>query len=118
MTAKAVADLHEVYVLLDSLSEPSDIRRFEELEAAREKVLAAASTLAGEIDRHDLHHRFRSAVRSMEKARRMGRAHRRNPLGRPLSHMRFALNIGSAQGSVHLILAAVDPGNAPALPET
>ncbi|MFD5318097.1 hypothetical protein [Streptomyces sp. NPDC127098] len=116
MSSDAIAGLHEVHNLLVSFGDAPDIRRAPVLEGAAEKVAASATELVDVTEPEDLQMRLLWAVRSLEAARKAGRAHRRNPLTRPLSHARFALRIGAAQGSLHVVLAALDPENTPPVP--
>jgi hypothetical protein len=113
MNSEAVAGLREVYDLLASCDQPSSIRRADELKDAADKVSSCAVDLIDVDEPHDLQHRLASAVRAIKAAEKAARAHRRNLLTRPLSHMRFALNVGSAHGALHVVLEKLDPANTP-----
>lgn len=116
MSSEAIARLHEVHALLVSFGDAPSIRRATELAGAAETVAACATELVDVTEPENLQLRLLFAAKALTAAEKAGRAHRRNPLTRPVSHMRFALKIGSAQGSLHVILAALDPENTPPLP--
>ncbi|MEU3147581.1 MULTISPECIES: hypothetical protein [unclassified Streptomyces] len=116
MSSEAVAQLHEVRELLASFQGPSSIRRAAELEGAAEQVASCAADLVDVKVPRDLQLRLAFAVRALRDARKAARAHRRNPLTRPLSQARFALNTGKADGWIHGALEILDPENTPPSP--
>ncbi|MFE9923412.1 hypothetical protein ACFYQA_18045 [Streptomyces sp. NPDC005774] len=116
MSSEAITQLHEVRELLASIQEPSSIRRAAELEGAAEKVASCAADLVDVEVPRDLQLRLAFAVRALQGAEKAARAHRRNPLTRPLSHARFALNTGKAGGWIHGTLQILDPENTPPSP--
>jgi hypothetical protein len=116
MSSEAIARLHEVHDLLVSFGDTPSIHRAPELAGAAEKVAASASELIDVKEPENLQVRLLLAVKALTAAEKAGRAHRRNPLTRPVSHMRFALKIGSAEGALHVVLAALDPTGTPPLP--
>jgi hypothetical protein len=108
MHAHAAAGLREVRDLLVSFKTPSCIRRAGELEGAADKVTSCAVDLLGAAPDH-LQQRLASAVRAIRAAEKAARAHRRNPLTRPISQVRFALQTGSAIGALQVVLEELDP---------
>ncbi|GAB2919176.1 hypothetical protein [Streptomyces mayteni] len=119
MSSDAIAGLHDVFNLLRTFEgDGLTIRRAGALEGAAEKVTAASLELIDVTEPEELPRWLQSAVKALQTAEKAARAHRRNPLTRPISHTRFALNVGIAQGGVHLALAALDPENTPPVPES
>ncbi|CAL9640739.1 hypothetical protein SUDANB145_06327 [Streptomyces sp. enrichment culture] len=111
MSSQALAGLREVQDLLASFDGPSSIGRAGELEGAAEKVAACAAELVGAEASHDVQARLASAVQALEAAEKAARAHRRNPLTRPLSRARFAFQAGSGQGWLRGALEKSDGTN-------
>ncbi len=107
MNAEAAEELREVRAVLKTFNGPSCIHRASELDAAWGKVLSAMELLDAEADH--LRQRLAAAVTSLRAAQKAAKAHRRNPLTRPISHARFALRTGSALGSVQVVLEELDP---------
>ncbi|MDT0445200.1 hypothetical protein [Streptomyces johnsoniae] len=109
-TAESIARLREVLQLLKSFHEPADIRRAPALEPAVDKVVSAAAELVDVTEPENLQ-RLALAVKAIKAAQKAARAHRRNPLTRPLSHARFALKVGSAQGAIQGVVDKLDPAD-------
>lgn len=109
MSSEAIAVLREVHDLLTTFDEPSSIRRAaDELEGAADKVAACAAELVDVTEPENLQVRLSFAVKAIRAAEKAARAHRRNPLTRPLSHARFALHMGGARGWLQGILEKLD----------
>ncbi|WP_162624844.1 hypothetical protein [Streptomyces cadmiisoli] len=109
----AIAQLQEIRTLLASFEGTSSIHRAAELDGAAEKVASCAADLVDVKVPYDLQHRLAFAVKAIQAAEKAGRAHRSNPLARPLSQVRFALKTGSAQGWLQGALEIMDPANTP-----
>jgi hypothetical protein len=112
MSSEAIARLREVRTLLASFDGPSSIHRADELEGAVEEIGSCALDLADRPAPDRLQLRFARAVKALEAARKAARAHRRNPLTRPLSHARFALNMGKAGGCLQGALDGLEAEDA------
>ncbi|RNG17815.1 hypothetical protein [Streptomyces botrytidirepellens] len=114
MSSEVIAALREVHDLLTTFDEPSRIRRAaDELEGAADKVVACAAELVDVPEPENLQLRLSFAVKAIRAAEKAARAHRRNPLTRPLSHARFALNTGKARGWLQGILEKLDAAPTP-----
>jgi hypothetical protein len=108
MHAHAAAGLREVRDLLATFKTPSCIHRVSELDGTADKVTSCAVDLLDAEPDH-LQQRLASAVRAIHAAEKAAKAHRRNPLTRPISQVRFALNTGSAMGALQVVLEELDP---------
>lgn len=109
MSSEAIAALREVHDLIATFDEPSSIRRAaDELGGAAERVVSCAAELVDVREPENLQQRLSFAVKAIKAAEKAARAHRRNPLTRPLSHARFALKIGSARGWLQGTLEKLD----------
>lgn len=114
MSSEAIAALREVHDLLATFDEPSGIRRAaDELRGAADKVVSAAAELVDVTEPENLQRRLAFAVKATRAAEKAARAHRRNPLTRPLSHARFALKTGSARGWLQGTLEELDAASTP-----
>lgn len=99
---------------MTTFDEPSRIRRAaDELEGAADKVVACAAELVDIPEPENLQLRLSFAVKAIRAAEKAARAHRRNPLTRPLSHARFALNTGKARGWLQGVLEKLDAAPTP-----
>ena len=111
MSTDPIAELQEIVDLLASFDGPAAIRRADELDGVIERVTSCAAELADVTEPDDLQQRFAFAVRALSGARKAARAHRRNPLTRPLSQMRFAANVGGAGGWLQGALERLQPAD-------
>lgn len=116
MSSEAIAQLHQIRELLASFEGPSSIRRAAELDGVPEKIVSCAADLADVTSPDDLQLRLLFTVRAVRGARKAARAHRRNPLTRPLSNARFALHLGKAGGGIQWVLENLDPEHTPPHP--
>ena len=112
MSSDAIAALREVHSLVATFDDSSSIRRAAELEGAADKIVACAAELVDVTEPENLQLRLSFAVKALRAAEKAARAHRRNPLTRPLSHARFALNAGAARGWLQGTLEKLDAANA------
>jgi hypothetical protein len=108
MHANAAAGLREVRDLLATFKTPSCIHRASELEGAADKVTFCTMDLV-DAEADHLQQRLASAVRAIHAAEKAAKTHRRNPLTRPVSQMRFAVKTGSAMGALQVVLEELDP---------
>ncbi|MEU1801748.1 hypothetical protein [Streptomyces sp. NPDC019937] len=114
MSTAAIAALREVHDLIVTFDDPSSIRRAaDELDGAADKVVACAAELVDVTEPEDLQLRLSFAVKAIRAAEKAARAHRRNPLTRPLSHARFALHMGGARGWLQGTLEKLDAAHTP-----
>lgn len=103
MHAQAVAGLREAHDLLATFRTPSGIHRARELKGTADKISSCAVDLLDDEPEH-LRRRLASAVSAVDAAEKAARAHRRNPLTRPISQTLFTLKTGSALGALQLVL--------------
>ncbi|MFI0775461.1 hypothetical protein [Streptomyces sp. NPDC021212] len=109
MSSESIAALREVHDLIASFDDPSSIRRAaDELPGVAEKLVSCAAELVDVTQPDNLQRRLSFAVKAIRAAEKAARAHRRNPLTRPLSHARFALNAGAARGWLQGTLEELD----------
>lgn len=108
MSSEPIARLREISTKLRSFDGPDSIARTDELEGVAEQIGSCAADLNDVEDRARVQYRLTVAVKSTQAARKAGRAHRRNPLTRPLSQARFALNMGKAAGGVRSALEILE----------
>ncbi|MEE1938664.1 hypothetical protein V1L54_04430 [Streptomyces sp. TRM 70361] len=81
------------------------IRRAGELGAVREQLRLCAARLSEDPELKDVLERLLLTDKALASAQKAGRRHRRMPLTRPLSHVRFAFSLGSSQGGVMWVLS-------------
>ncbi|APU22610.1 hypothetical protein [Actinoalloteichus sp. GBA129-24] len=108
MTTNAEASLREVRDLLMTFKTPACIHRVSELDGAADRVIACAVELL-DPEAEQLQRRLASAVRAIQAAEKAAEAHRRNPLTRPISQARFAMQTGSATGAIQIVLEELNP---------
>lgn len=116
MSLQATARLREVHTQLASFDGPAAVHRADELSGVVGQLSACAAQLAEVTEPDDLQERLASAVKALKAAEKAARAHRRNPLTRPLTQLRFALNLGKAHGWIEGILEKWDPTFTPTPP--
>ncbi|MDA3647080.1 hypothetical protein LZ318_13540 [Saccharopolyspora indica] len=108
MHEQAAAGLREVRGLLATFTTPSCIQRAGELGGAADKVASCAAELL-DVESERLQHQLATAVRSIRSAERTAASYERNPLTRPISQARFAMQTGVAMGAVQVALEELDP---------
>ena len=116
MSVQATARLREVHTQLASFDGPSAVHRADELTGVLDQLSVCAARFADVGGPGDCQEELGSAVRALQAAEKAARAHRRNPLTRPLSQLRFALNLGKAHGWIEGVLEQLDPTFTPTPP--
>lgn len=109
MSSEAIVQIREISAKLDSFDEPGTIRRADELEGVADQIASCAADLLDVEEPARVQYRLTVASRSVRTAQKLGRAYKRNPLTRPLSHARFALNLGKARGGLQGVLEILGP---------
>lgn len=108
MHAHAAAGLREIRNLLATFTTPSCIERADELDGAADKVTSCAAELL-DVESERLQLRLASAVRSIQSATKAAVSYQQNPLTRPISQARFAMQTGVAMGAIQVALEELDP---------
>lgn len=116
MSVQATARLREVHTQLASFDGPAAVSRADELAGVLGQLSACAVQFADVSEPDDLQERLASAGKALWAAEKAARTHRRNPLTRPLSQLRFALNLGKAHGWIEGVLEKLDPTFTPTPP--